>query len=35
MIKRIYIDNFRCFSNFELRPDRVNLLFGVNGSGKS
>ncbi len=35
MIERIYIDNFRCFSNFELRPDRINLLFGVNGSGKS
>ncbi len=35
MIKRIHIDNFRCFSNFELRPDRINLLFGANGSGKS
>ncbi len=35
MIERIYIDNFRCFSNFELKPDRINLLFGVNGSGKS
>ncbi len=35
MIQRIYIDNFRCFSNFELRPDRINLLLGVNGSGKS
>jgi len=35
MITRIYIDNFRCFSNFELKPDRINLLFGVNGSGKS
>ncbi len=35
MIKRIYIDNFRCFSNFELRPDRINLLFGANGAGKS
>ena len=35
MITRIYIDNFRCFSNFELEPGRINLLFGLNGSGKS
>ena len=35
MITRIYIDNFRCFSNFELRPGRINLLIGSNGSGKS
>ncbi|MCK5798649.1 MAG: AAA family ATPase [Deltaproteobacteria bacterium] len=35
MIKRIYIDNFRCFSNFEFKPDRINLLLGLNGSGKS
>lgn len=35
MITRIYIDNFRCFTNFEIRPDRVNLLIGSNGAGKS
>lgn len=35
MIERIYIDNFKCFSGFELRLDRVNLLLGPNGSGKS
>jgi predicted ATPase len=35
MITRVYIDNFRCFSNFELKPRRINLLFGLNGSGKS
>jgi len=35
MLGRIHIDNYRCFSNFELRPDRVNLLLGANGSGKS
>jgi predicted ATPase len=35
MIKRVYIDNFRCFTNFEVRPDRVNLLIGNNGAGKS
>ncbi len=35
MITRVYIDNFRCFSNFEFKPGRINLLFGFNGSGKS
>lgn len=35
MITRVYIDNFRCFTNFEVRPDRVNLLIGDNGAGKS
>lgn len=35
MIERVYIDNFRCFSSFELRLGRVNLLIGPNGSGKS
>jgi predicted ATPase len=35
MITRVYIDNFRCFSNFEVRPDRANLLIGSNGAGKS
>jgi len=35
MITRVYIDNFRCFTNFEVRPDRVNLLIGKNGAGKS
>lgn len=35
MIARIFIDNYRCFSNFELRPGRVNLLLGPNGGGKS
>ncbi|MCB9795551.1 MAG: AAA family ATPase [Alphaproteobacteria bacterium] len=35
MLKRIYIDNYRCFSNFEFRPERINLLLGANGSGKT
>jgi predicted ATPase len=35
MLKRIYIDNFRCFVNFEYRPQRKQLLLGANGSGKS
>jgi len=35
MLKRLYIDNFRCFVNFEYKPERKQLLLGVNGSGKS
>jgi len=35
MLKRIYIDNFRCLVNFELRFDAINLLLGANGSGKT
>jgi predicted ATPase len=35
MVKRIYVDNFRCLVNFELKLDRVNLLLGLNGTGKT
>ncbi len=35
MLKRLYIDNFRSFVNFEYRPERKQLLLGSNGSGKS
>jgi len=35
MLTRIYIDNFRCLVNFELKLNRINLLLGENGSGRS
>ena len=35
MLKRVYVDNFRCLVNFELKLDRVNLLLGGNGTGKT
>jgi len=35
MLKRIYIDNFRCLVNFDLSVDNINLFLGPNGSGKS
>jgi len=35
MIKEIYIDNFRCFSNFRINPGKFQLWLGSNGSGKS
>lgn len=34
-IARLYLNNYRCFVNFELRPGRRSLLLGYNGSGKS
>jgi len=35
MLTRLYVDNFRCFENFEYRPSRKQLIFGTNGTGKS
>ena len=35
MLKRLYIDNFRCFVNFEAHFGSRQLLLGTNGSGKS
>lgn len=35
MITRIYIDNYRCLVNFELKLHDLTLLAGLNGSGKS
>jgi predicted ATPase len=35
MLKRIYIDNFRGFVDFELALNPINLLIGPNGSGKT
>ena len=35
MLKRIYVNNFRCLVNFELDFDNLNLILGYNGSGKS
>ena len=35
MLTRLYIDNFRCFVNFEYRPAARELILGRNGSGKT
>jgi len=35
MLRRIYIDNFRSFTNFELSLGQRCLLMGPNGGGKS
>lgn len=37
MIRRLYIHNFRCLENFELRLDQFSsaLLIGKNGAGKT
>ena len=35
MIKRLYVDNYKCFVNFELQLQSLTLLLGRNGSGKT
>ncbi len=35
VLTRIFADNFRAMVNFELRPGRLSLLLGDNGSGKT
>lgn len=37
MITRLYIDNFRCFTNFEFRPMKPSpaIFIGTNGVGKT
>lgn len=35
MITRIYIDNYKCFTNFEYQPGPWQLLLGANGTGKT
>jgi predicted ATPase len=35
MLKRLYVDNYKCFVNFEARFGELALLIGPNGSGKS
>lgn len=35
MINHLYIDNYRCFTNFEWKPGVLSLLLGDNGSGKT
>jgi energy-coupling factor transporter ATP-binding protein EcfA2 len=35
MLKKLYIDNFRCFSNVEISFEPMTLLLGPNGAGKS
>jgi predicted ATPase len=35
MLKRLYIENYRCFVNFTLEFKELTLLVGPNGSGKS
>ena len=30
MLKRLYVDNFRCLEDFELNFDSINLFLGDN-----
>ncbi len=35
MVKRLYVDNFRCLVNFSIEPGTLQLFVGRNGAGKS
>ena len=35
MLKRLYIDNYKCLTNFDIRFEELTLLLGPNGCGKS
>lgn len=35
MITRVYVDNYKCLVNFELRLQELTLLLGPNGAGKT
>lgn len=35
MMNEIYIDNFRCLTNFRIKPGNFQLWLGDNGSGKT
>ncbi len=35
MLKRLFVDNYKCYTNFEIRFEELNLIMGNNGSGKS
>ena len=35
MLKRIYIDNYKCCVNLDITFESINLLLGNNGAGKS
>lgn len=35
MLKRLYANNYRCLVNFEMKFDKLTLLMGPNGGGKS
>jgi predicted ATPase len=35
MITGLYVDNFRCLSNFSLKLANISLILGENGAGKS
>jgi predicted ATPase len=35
MLTRLYVDNYKCLVNLEFRPQRVQLITGLNGVGKT
>lgn len=35
MLKRLHVDNFKCLTNFEIKPEPISCLVGPNGGGKT
>ena len=35
MLRRLYVDNFRCLEDFEIDLDQANVLLGWHGTGKT
>ena len=35
MLTRLYVDNYKCLVDFEFRPERLQLIVGRNGTGKT
>jgi predicted ATPase len=35
MLKRLYVDNYKCLVNFTLPLQELTLLLGTNGAGKT
>ena len=35
VLKRLYVDNYKCMVNFEFVPQATQLILGANGAGKS
>ena len=35
MIQRLYVNNYKCLVNFELRLEELSLLLGPSGAGKT
>jgi predicted ATPase len=35
MLRRIWVNNYKCFVNFEFKPQSFQFIMGANGTGKT